>query len=81
MQFTVKEVYCKSYTCVRRGRRSGTWRSNSRSWINENLGFSSQATQREGDPDCESPLGRGKPRDDLIDGRPHEAILSTIVPW
>jgi len=49
------------------------------SWIDKNLGFSSQVTQREGDSNCESPLGRSNPRDDLSDGRPHEAILSTLV--
>jgi len=79
MGFTVKEVHCKSYACVGGGRRLGAWGSNSGSWASVNLGFSSQTTQREGYQDCESPLGWGNPRDDLGDGRPHEAALSASI--
>ena len=57
------------------------WRSDHWSRNGENPGFSSQATQREGDSDCEGPLGRDKPGDDLGDGGSHEEVLSSPVSW
>jgi len=57
LSFLNQEVHCRSYSCAGGGRYSGAQGPDNRSWTSENLGFSSQATQREGDPDCEGPLG------------------------
>ena len=49
--------------------------------MREDLGFSSQATQREGDLDHEGPLERGNIGDDMGDGGSHEEVVSSSFFW
>jgi len=76
---TIEEVHCRPYSCTRGERCAGAWGFDSGSWTSEDLGFSSQATRREGDPDCEGSLRWGNSRDDVGDGRSHETVLSAPI--
>jgi len=78
---TVEEVYFRTYLCARGGGCAGAGGPDDRSWTSENLGFSSQTAQREGDLICEGSLGRGNPGNDVGDGRCHEEVLSSPIPW
>jgi len=55
----------------------GAWGSDYGSWTSENLGFSSEAAQREGDQDGEGALGWGNSGNDVGDGGFHEEDLSS----
>ena len=78
---SVEEIHCKSRSCfgVRWG--ASTRGSDYDSWTGSHIGYSGQATERQGVEDGEGPLGRGNLEDDLGDGGSHEEVLSSPLCW